>query len=77
MLEHKGSLVGITVVRVLEAYTSIRCSHCGHTSRFNRRSCGSRFNADHNAARNILLSSSQVFLPMGVSPRLTDSRCVT
>ena len=85
MLEHKGSLVGITVVRVPEAYTSIRCSHCGHTSRSNRRSrglyvcrsCGSRFNADHNAARNILLSSSQVFLPMGVSPRLTDSRCVT
>ncbi|MHA1974698.1 MAG: zinc ribbon domain-containing protein [Candidatus Hodarchaeales archaeon] len=85
MLEHKGSLVGITVVRVPEAYTSIRCSHCGHTSRSNRRSrglcvcrsCGSHFNADHNAARNILLSSSQVFLPMGISPRLTDSRCVT
>ncbi|MHA1215078.1 MAG: RNA-guided endonuclease InsQ/TnpB family protein [Candidatus Hodarchaeales archaeon] len=85
MLEHKGSLAGITVVRVPEAYTSIRCSHCGHTSRSNRRSrglyvcrsCGSRFNADHNAARNILLSSSQVVLPTGVSPRLTDSRCVT
>ncbi|MHA1971355.1 MAG: zinc ribbon domain-containing protein [Candidatus Hodarchaeales archaeon] len=84
MLEYKGSRVGITVLRVPEAYTSIRCSHCGHISRSNRRSrgwyvccsCGSHFNADHNAARNILLSSSQVVLPTGVSFRLTDSRCV-
>ncbi|MHA1972523.1 MAG: RNA-guided endonuclease InsQ/TnpB family protein [Candidatus Hodarchaeales archaeon] len=84
MLEHKGSLVGITVVRVPEAYTSIRCSHCSQISRSNRRSrglyicrsCGSHFNADHNAARNILLSSSQVLLPTGVYSRLTDSRCV-
>ncbi|MHA1973110.1 MAG: zinc ribbon domain-containing protein [Candidatus Hodarchaeales archaeon] len=84
MLEHKGSLVSITGLRVTEAYTSIRCSHCSQISRSNRRSrglyicrsCGSHFNADHNAARNILLSSSQVILPTGVSSRLTDSRCV-
>jgi putative transposase len=61
MLEYKAKLVGITVVRVSEAYTSQQCSNCGVIDKRNRysrglylcRSCGLRLNADHNAAINI------------------------
>jgi IS605 OrfB family transposase len=62
MLEYKGKLVGITVIRVSEAYTSQQCSGCGINNKNNRRSrglflcssCGNRLNADTNAAINIL-----------------------
>jgi putative transposase len=62
MLEYKARLVGITVIRVSEAYTSQKCSSCGVIDKKNRRSrglfhccsCGLRLNADHNAAYNIL-----------------------
>jgi len=48
--------------RVPPAYTSQRCSHCGHTEQRNRlntevfrcRACGYTDSADINAARNIL-----------------------
>jgi putative transposase len=61
MLEYKAKLVGITVIRVSEAYTSQQCSSCGIIDKKNRRSrgiylchsCGLRLNADHNAAINI------------------------
>jgi putative transposase len=61
MLEYKAKLVGISVIRVSEAYTSQRCSCCGIIDKRNRRSrglylcssCGLRLNADHNAAINI------------------------
>ncbi len=61
MLEYKAKLVGISVVRVSEAYTSQQCSCCGIIDKRNRcsrglylcRSCGLRLNADHNAAINI------------------------
>lgn len=51
-----------TLVLVNPAYTSQRCSRCGHTSRRNRESqaafrcerCGLTLNADTNAAINIL-----------------------
>ncbi len=82
MLEYKANRVGITVVRVSEAYTSQRCSSCGILDPKNRRSrglyicktCGERLNADFNAARNILhrylssRSSSQVVLREPVFP---------
>jgi putative transposase len=62
MLEYKGKLRGITVIRVSEVYTSQKCSGCGIIDKSNRksrglyvcRSCGLRLNADQNAAINIL-----------------------
>ncbi len=74
MLEYKANRVGITVIRVNEAYTSQCCSFCGTIASQNRRSrglyvcktSGERMNADFNDARNILhryltsLPSSQV-----------------
>jgi putative transposase len=62
MLEYKASLVGITTVLVSESYTSQQCSNCGIIDKNNRKSrglyhcgvCGFRFNADQNAALNIL-----------------------
>jgi putative transposase len=94
MLEYKAKHVGIQVISVFEAYTSQQCSMCGFRKKSNRKSrglyicaqCGTRFNADLNAARNILQnyifsnSSSQVvprehmFIQTVLSP---DSGCVT
>lgn len=61
-LSYKAERVGATVLRVPPAYTSQKCSKCGHVSRDNRPSqgnflcisCGHQENADVNAARNIL-----------------------
>jgi putative transposase len=61
MIEYKAKLVGISVVRVSEAYTSQQCSNCGIIDKRNRysrglylcHSCGLHLNADHNAAINI------------------------
>ena len=97
MLEYKARVVGITVIRVNEAYTSQQCSCCGYVDKRNRKSrgrflcreCGILFNADLNAARNILkryLSTKKVIkvaqvVPRGSSPskelNLPDSGCVT
>ena len=91
MLEYKAKLVGITVVRVNEAYTSQQCSKCGHVKKRNRKlrgsfycqGCGFCRNTDHNAFRHILQNvtiDSQVVLtgsvPSNVSG-LPDSGCVT
>ncbi len=91
MLEYKAHLVGMTVVRVNEAYTSQRCSLCGYTAKSNRKSrgrfscgsCGVKLNTDYNAACNILYryrKTSQV-VPMVPTPSLgsilPDSGCVT
>lgn len=67
-LEYKGTLAGVPVVRVPAAYTSQRCSACGHTAPENResqavfrcRSCGYFDNADANAALNILAAGLAV-----------------
>ena len=61
-LEYKLGWMGGKLVEVDFRYTSQRCSHCGHTSKDNRRSqevfvcleCGYEQHADVNAARNIL-----------------------
>ncbi len=66
LLEYKGRLYGCEVVAVNPAYTSQRCSTCGHTEAGNRRSqaefmclsCGFTKNADVNAAVNILRAGS-------------------
>lgn len=52
------------MVYINPAYTSQRCSACGHVDRGNResqavfhcRACGFECNADVNAARNILIA---------------------
>lgn len=61
-LEYKCRWYGSELVAVNPAYTSQRCSECGHTEAGNRPSqavfycleCGHAENADHNAAKNIL-----------------------
>ncbi len=58
----------MAVVVVNPAYTSLRCSGCGHTQKenrksqavFSRQSCGYTDNADVNAAKNILAAGLAV-----------------
>ncbi|MFB6077804.1 MAG: RNA-guided endonuclease InsQ/TnpB family protein [Halarchaeum sp.] len=58
---YKALVHGIAVQQVSPAYTSQRCSECGHTAPENRASrdhftctcCGTEANADYNAAKNI------------------------
>lgn len=59
-LTYKAEAIQKTVVKVNPAYTSQRCSCCGHTERSNRKrsnfkckKCGFSLNSDLNAARNI------------------------
>ncbi len=62
MLEYKLKERGGRLVLVNPAYTSQRCSKCGHVAADNRKTqsqftcvaCGHSMNADHNAALNIL-----------------------
>jgi putative transposase len=61
-LEYKAAAVGGEILSVNPAYTSQRCSCCGHVDKDNRRTqssfaclaCGHAENADVNAAKNIL-----------------------
>jgi putative transposase len=60
-IAYKASLAGVHVALVDPAYTSQRCSTCGHTEKANRKSqarflcvsCGFSAHADTNAAVNI------------------------
>ena len=60
-LDYKGKLYGCEIIKVNPAYTSQKCSSCGHTERANRPSqsefrccqCGLEINADLNASINI------------------------
>ncbi len=69
MLEYKQAWRGGYVEYVPAAYTSQKCSVCGHTAKENRVSqskfqcmqCGHAENADHNAAKNILAAGHAVF----------------
>jgi IS605 OrfB family transposase len=75
-LEDKAATCGVTVVAVNPAFTSERCSACGHTEELNResqavflcRACGYRDNADVNAATNILAAGLAV-TARGGTPR--------
>lgn len=68
-LEYKTQWRGGQVVRVNPAYTSQRCSSCGHTAKENRKAqevfacvaCGQTENADVNAAKNILAAGIAVW----------------
>lgn len=69
MLEYKQKWRGGMVQYVPAAYTSQRCSQCGHTTKENRLSqskfhcmaCGYQANADFNAAKNVLAAGHAVF----------------
>lgn len=66
LLEYKAKLYGCKVVVVPAAYTSQRCSACGHIDPSNRRTqaefrcamCGYEIHADLNAAINIHVAGS-------------------
>ena len=61
MIDYKAKLLGVPVLYINPAYTSQKCSKCGHTHEDNRKtqsefkciSCGYSENADLNAAKNI------------------------
>jgi len=67
-LEYKQLWRGGQVLAIPPAYTSQRCSCCGHTAKENRQSqskferleCGYSANADINGARNILAAGHAV-----------------
>ena len=69
MLEYKQSWNGGFVAYVPAAYTSQRCSACGHTAKANRVSqskfncieCGYQAHADFNAAKNILAAGHAAY----------------
>ena len=64
MIEYKADRLGIKVKYVDPAYTSQKCSKCGHIDKGNRQTqekfictkCGFELNADHNASINIARS---------------------
>ncbi|MGW0735139.1 RNA-guided endonuclease InsQ/TnpB family protein [Streptomyces sp. NPDC002851] len=68
-IAYKAKRAGVPVVFVDPAYTSRRCSWCGHTEKANRpnqetficRSCGVVAHADWNAARNIRQAAENVW----------------
>jgi IS605 OrfB family transposase len=78
-ISYKAALAGVLVFIIDPAYTSQRCSVCGHTERANRLtqdhfwcvSCGHTASADTNAAVNI---SRAVVSPPIVSEAGTPSR---
>ena len=63
LVSYKAEERGIRTVQVDPAYTSQRCSKCGHTARNNRPSqaefrcgkCGYENHADYNAAKNVAM----------------------
>ncbi|HVC71631.1 MAG TPA: transposase [Acidimicrobiales bacterium] len=75
-LEDKAATCAVTVVAVNPAFTSQRCSACGHTEEKSResqavflcRACGHNDNADVNAATNILAAGLAV-TARGGTPR--------
>lgn len=67
-LREKATLAGVAVIEIPAAYTSQRCSACGHVAAESRESqasfrciaCGHVEHADTNAARNILAAGRAV-----------------
>jgi len=62
ILEFKAEEAEVQIIKVPPAYTSLECSECGHVDKNSRRNqaefecteCGYAYNADYNAAKNIL-----------------------
>lgn len=65
-ISYKARLLGVLVQFIDPAYTSQRCSYCGHTEKQNRKTqseficqkCGFSIHADHNAALNLSVMGS-------------------
>jgi IS605 OrfB family transposase len=76
-LDYKSRIEGSLVALIDPAYTSQRCSKCGHTEKANRvgprfkcKKCGLELNSDVNASRNIrfkYLASEGISLASGLS----------
>lgn len=68
-IEYKAKRAGVPLVYVDPAYTSQRCSQCGHIDRKNRvdqatfacRSCGTVMHADDNASHNVARKGETVW----------------
>lgn len=79
-ITYKAQNSGIQVINVNPAYTSQTCSCCGLKEKSNRKnqslyecsSCGSKMNADVNAAKNILNLSFQ----NGLNVNLTSGKAL-
>ena len=63
--KYKASQYGIEVRKIVPKYTSQTCSVCGHWEEgqrngrnFECKNCGTKLNADYNAARNIAMSEN-------------------
>ena len=75
-IEYKAKEFGIEVRKVAPAYTSQRCSKCGHICKENRQnqetficqSCGFIANADFNASQNIAID--------GIADIITETKRV-
>jgi putative transposase len=80
LLEQKAERYGRELRLVNPAFTSQRCSCCGHTERGNRKTqadfvclnCGHAENADINAARNILAAGLAESLERGATKRTAE-----
>ena len=76
LIAYKARLAGVPIVHVNPAYTSQRCSECGHIEKQNRQSqaefacrrCGTISHADHNAARNIAQLGAMTWVAGQKSP---------
>jgi IS605 OrfB family transposase len=79
-ISYKAKLGGIPVIMVNSAYTSQKCSKCGHTCKENRltqsefvcKDCGFSINADLNASINI--SRASINKPVVTDAELQTSR---
>jgi IS605 OrfB family transposase len=68
-IQYKALVAGVPVILINPAYTSQRCSACGHIEKANRKSqsgfqccaCGHEIHADLNAARNIQAKAQGVW----------------
>lgn len=85
MLRYKAAQQGLQLLQISERYTSQQCHRCGHTNKKNRKTqglfvceeCGLQYNADLNAATNILnRAKEQRFLARATAnapkPTLTE-----
>lgn len=76
MVEYKARICGVPLEFVDPAYTSQKCSRCGHTEKANRKnkkfkclSCGHADHADANASFNIAFAPRLVIAPKAKKER--------
>jgi len=82
MIQQKAERYGRELRLVNPAFTSQRCSCCGHTEKANRKtqaefkcvSCGHSENADINAAKNILAAGLAESPERGLTKRTAESQ---